>query len=571
MREDGTVIDKIVVTSSSAYIPSGTGPAQSPQFPPAAPVLNTATPGNAQVSLSWSAVSGASGYKVYRRVVSTAYATATDVGSVTSRTVTGLTNGTLYYFVVAAYNAAGQSVYSNELSAAPVASTSVPAAPVLNTATAGDKQVTLSWAAVSGAAGYKVKYGTTGGTYTTTIDVGNVTSYPAAGLTNGKTYYFVVTAYNSAGTGANSNEKSAVPTIQPFATTFEAETMPTKTTGGATTGGWNIWSSGYIEDTITYPRSGTYEFEVVARGSVAAGVWPNMQLRLDQVGKADITVNTTAWKSFIKQVSVVSGSHRVAVAFTNDYKTTTEDRNLYVDKVIIREIVSSPPSSPAFNIPAASDAKVDLSWNAVTGATGYRIYYGTAAGQYGTPVSVGNTTSSSVTGLTNGTKYYFAISAVNTGSESGKSNEANATPAAPMAESPTLYIKNVDYNAAGQMTKVEYGNGDVTTYTYNPLNLRLTRLTTYDLQLTTIQDLNYTYDSAGNILSIDDKVNTADQTFKYDELNRLVEAVNPNPGSYGTKTYVYDTIGNIVQKDGKTYFYGGTSGGAPAGTALSGR
>lgn len=444
-----------------------------------------------------------------------------------------------------------------------------PIAPVLNTATAGSAQVSLTWGAVAGVTGYKVKYGTTSGTYATTLDVGNVTSYSATGLTNGKTYYFVVTAYNSTGTSANSNEKSAVPTTQPFATTLEAEAMPTKTTGGATTGGWNIWSNGYIEDTIIFPRSGTYELEVVARGSIAAGVWPNMQLRLDQVSKADITVNTTTWKSFIKQVSVTSGSRRVAVAFTNDYYVAPEDRNLYVDKVIIREITASPPPASVLNTAAAGDKQVTLSWAAATGATGYKIYYGTAPGVYGTPITVGNVTTSTVTGLTNGTTYYFAVSATNTGGESIRSNEKSATPAAPMTENPTLFIKNVDYNASGQMTKVEYGNGDVTTYTYNSLNLRLTRLYTVNSLAQPVQDLNYTYDSAGNILSITDNVNTADQTFKYDELNRLVEAVNPNPGSYGTKAYTYDKIGNIAAKDGKTYFYGGTSGGPHAVTALS--
>ena len=82
-----------------------------------------------------------------------------------------------------------------------------------------------------------------------------------------------------------------------------------------------------------------------------------------------------------------------------------------------------------------------------------------------------------------------------------------------------------------------------------------------------IQDLNYTYDSVGNILSIVDNVNTADQTFGYDALNRLTSA--NAPGTYGNKTYVYDSVGNILQKDGVTYLYGENGDGPHAVTSGS--
>ncbi|HBG46065.1 MAG TPA: hypothetical protein DDW94_03655 [Deltaproteobacteria bacterium] len=57
-------------------------------------------------------------------------------------------------------------------------------------------------------AGYKVHYGTQSGAYSTTVDVGNVTSYNVASLSNGS-YYFAVTAYNTNGKeSAYSNEGS---------------------------------------------------------------------------------------------------------------------------------------------------------------------------------------------------------------------------------------------------------------------------------------------------------------------------------------------------------------------------
>ena len=46
-------------------------------------------------------------------------------------------------------------------------------------------------------AGYKIYYGQSSGNYATTVDVGNVTTYPLAGLTEGKIYYFAATSYVS--------------------------------------------------------------------------------------------------------------------------------------------------------------------------------------------------------------------------------------------------------------------------------------------------------------------------------------------------------------------------------------
>jgi fibronectin type 3 domain-containing protein len=89
-------------------------------LPPTAPTDLVATPGIAQVSLTWSAVSGATGYTVKRATVSGGSYTvvASDLAS-PSYTDTGLTNGTTYYYVVNATNTGGTSADSSEVSAAP--------------------------------------------------------------------------------------------------------------------------------------------------------------------------------------------------------------------------------------------------------------------------------------------------------------------------------------------------------------------------------------------------------------------------------------------------------------------
>ncbi|GMB01851.1 LamG-like jellyroll fold domain-containing protein [Pelosinus sp. IPA-1] len=86
-------------------------------------------------------------------------------------------------------------------------------APTNLTATAGDSQVSLLWAALVGATGYNVKRSTNaGGPYTTIATKVTDTKYVDNTVTNGTTYYYVVTAVDASGNeSANSNEASATP------------------------------------------------------------------------------------------------------------------------------------------------------------------------------------------------------------------------------------------------------------------------------------------------------------------------------------------------------------------------
>jgi hypothetical protein len=81
-------------------------------------------------------------------------------------------------------------------------------------------------------AGYKVHYGTSPGTYDTTVDVGNVTSYGTPTLTDGTTYYFAVTAYD--GTGNQSLPSLEVSLAIPGVNTPPQLTVPPDQTVEAT-------------------------------------------------------------------------------------------------------------------------------------------------------------------------------------------------------------------------------------------------------------------------------------------------------------------------------------------------
>lgn len=92
----------------------------------------------------------------------------------------------------------------------------VPGAPSGLSASPGDAQASLSWSAAGGATGYSVHRGTAaGGPYTTVATNVVATSYTDTGLTNGTTYYYVVSSTNAEGESANSNEASATPAGAP--------------------------------------------------------------------------------------------------------------------------------------------------------------------------------------------------------------------------------------------------------------------------------------------------------------------------------------------------------------------
>ncbi|HZN71140.1 MAG TPA: discoidin domain-containing protein [Micromonosporaceae bacterium] len=197
-------VDQLIVSPATASSPSG-------------PPNLQATPGNASVTLSWSASTSGSptSYRIYRGTKSDGEANTpvgTTNGTTRTFTDTGLQNNRQYFYFVQAYNAVGGSPLSNEVSATPAATGTVPAPPGGVVANAGNASVGLSWNASAGATGYSVYRGTTpGGQGTTAIADPTTTSFTDTGLVNGTTYYYKVRARNASGTSPLSAEASATP------------------------------------------------------------------------------------------------------------------------------------------------------------------------------------------------------------------------------------------------------------------------------------------------------------------------------------------------------------------------
>ncbi|MGA2812105.1 MAG: glycoside hydrolase family 44 protein [Candidatus Acidiferrum sp.] len=182
-----------------------------PAAVPSVPLNLTATAGNAQVGLLWSASSGATSYHLKRATVSGGPYTQIAAPTSASYTDSGLTNGTKYFYVVSALDAAGESANSAEANATPLAPLTIPAPPAGLEASAGNTLVTLRWNSSPGATSYNVKRATVNGGPYAQLAAPALPRFSDTGLTNGTTYYYVVSAVNSAGESANSGQVSATP------------------------------------------------------------------------------------------------------------------------------------------------------------------------------------------------------------------------------------------------------------------------------------------------------------------------------------------------------------------------
>src|SRR5262245_2977815 len=138
--------------------------------------------------------------------------------------------------------------------------TGPPPVPTGLAATAGNAQVQLSWTASTGASSYNVKRATTsGGPYATVASVSGV-SFTNTSLTNGTTYFYVVSAVNANGESANSSQVSATP----LAANFTLSSNPSNLT-------INRGASGTSSITIT--RSGGFSASVaLSAGGLPSGV-----------------------------------------------------------------------------------------------------------------------------------------------------------------------------------------------------------------------------------------------------------------------------------------------------------
>ena len=324
------------------------------------------TEGDEELVLSWTAVSGATGYKVQWKSGTETFAdAATDGrqhvvsgGATTTSTIAGLTNGTQYATRVIATNSAGDGDASDERTGTPRAPVTTPGKVTGLSVTEGDEELVLSWTAVSGATGYKVQWKSGTETFADAatdgrqhvVSGGATTTSTIAGLTNGTQYATRVIATNSAGDGDASDERTGTPRAP--------VTTPGKVTGLSVTEGDEelVLSWTAVSGATGYKvqwKSGTETFADAATDGREHVV----------SGGATTTQTISGLTNGTQYATRVIATNSAGDGDASDERTGTP-----------RAPVTTPGKVTGLSV-TEGDEELVLSWTAVSGATGYKVQW----------------------------------------------------------------------------------------------------------------------------------------------------------------------------------------------------
>ncbi len=176
----------------------------------------SAQAGHMNVTIRWTPAESENAYTLYNIYWSTSSGVAKASGNKIENALspyihTGLTNGTVYYYVVTGVNQFGEGIESEEVSAIPNQG-DAPSPPTGVSAVSGDRQAVISWTAVENATNYNIYWSTSPDLSSANgTKFANVTSpYTHSRPTQGKTNYYVVTAVNGYGESSGSEQTSVM-------------------------------------------------------------------------------------------------------------------------------------------------------------------------------------------------------------------------------------------------------------------------------------------------------------------------------------------------------------------------
>lgn len=437
---NGTTYHYVVAAVNSAGTGANSAPVSAtPSQPvalPGAPTGLVATPGDAQVALAWSAVSGANTYTVRRgQAASGPFTTVASGLAATSWLDAAAANGTTWYYVVAAVNAAGTGANSAVVSATPQAAVGSGGEFASDAATialyhfngsyadAGPRGLNLSASAgvslsadntgwMSTPAGQVVRFSGANATLTAALPDAAVLPGPSLGELTLEARIFVrnYVAYGNANLPIISVQQAWDAGIQVVDGKWNSPRAPTVGAG----------TNGTIVSAATWDAS------------VSRNAWHALRITQSSAGLVTVAID-----------GQVIGSAGITqnIGRTGDWLLTLGNFDGDLDEVRISSVVRSDggtapvlPPAPTGLVATAGDASVELAWSAVASATSYIIERGTSAqGPFQSIADPVQATSYADAGLVNGTTYHYRVLARNSAGAGAASAVAEATPTAPVA------------------------------------------------------------------------------------------------------------------------------------------
>jgi predicted phage tail protein len=331
------------LAGTSGFSGSNSGYKLAPLAPPNSVAATDGTYAD-KVQVTWSSVTGANGYEIWRNTVNNSK-TANKIGSPTVTPFNDLNAvaGTTYYYWVKTINAAGAGALSGSNSGYRLAPPAAPVAVAATDGTYGDK-ARVTWNSVSGATSYQVWRSTANNwSAASQVGSGSASPYDDTTATPGTTYYYWVKALNAAGPGAAGGPDSGyrlAPPGPPAAVTATDGTYADKVqvswnkVTGATS--YEVWRN-TANNSTTANKAGSPTASPYNDASAAAG---------------------TTYYYWIKAVNAAG-----AGAFSSPDSG-------------YRLAPPAPPTGVTATDGSSRD-KIQVTWAAVTGATGYEVWRNT--------------------------------------------------------------------------------------------------------------------------------------------------------------------------------------------------
>ncbi|HTG45953.1 MAG TPA: fibronectin type III domain-containing protein [Verrucomicrobiae bacterium] len=383
--------------------------------PPEMPTVSAAAVSYSQIDLQWNDVGTETGYRVQQKIG--ANGNWTDRASLPSGTTTysdtALSGSTEYFYRVVAFNADGDSPFSNEAPVTtPVRPPDPPAAPLLQGAAFSQTVIDLRWSDLPNETGYKIERqpGASGAWEEITTLPANAVSFSDQGLAPATSYSYRMLASNNDGNSPYSvvltlSTKSPPPQ-PPSAPVLQASPISQSEISLQ----WNDLSN----------ETG-FKLE---RKAGATGPWielPALAANATAFLDAELAPATVYYYR-IRAFNLEGNS-----AYSAEVTASTPERPL------------NPPLAPALQLAGTATTRVDLTWNDVATELGYKLERKTGVAGTWTefPALAANLSAYADSAVLPSTEYYYRLRAFNADGNSAYSSEVHAATAAPPLNPPT--------------------------------------------------------------------------------------------------------------------------------------